>query len=254
MGATLSLFDHLLARGRRYRASGRLTDSIRVLERLALAEPPADVAEQAHALLAEAFLKGGRYRRAKSHLTTALDFAPDNARYEYLLARACRALHQVERALAHYRRSLEQEPNQVRCLTEYGLLLVRGGQTDEGLERLREAVEMAPHDPLPIARLVRGLRLAGRPDEARTAARTALFRNGRSLEFLQIWRDLQFREAARRQTMARPRKARRGKRQANVLPFVRIAAERKTGIAVRQDAPAVLSAPHFPHSARRHVQ
>src|SRR5262245_29785423 len=123
MDATLNLFDRALAIGRRYHELGRFTDAARVLNRLAaFRDLPADAAEEAQARLAELSLKRHRFRRARRHLAAALSHRPDSARYHFLLASALRADEQpdYERAAQHYRRSLEIEPDQVKCHGDYG--------------------------------------------------------------------------------------------------------------------------------------
>ena len=66
----------------------------------------------------------------------------------------------LERAADHYRRALELDPGHVKCLADLGLLLIRMGQMDDGVARLRQAVEQVPTEAEILAKLVKGLRLA----------------------------------------------------------------------------------------------
>ena len=197
MTTTLNLVDHLLALGRNYQEVGRFTDAEDVLGRLAgFRELPADAAEETQARLAELHLRRRKYARARRCLAVALAHQPDSARYHLLMAAALQADDRgdLQRADEHYRRSLELDPQQVKCRSESGLLAVRLGRTEEGLTRLRQAVEAAPGDLEALRKLVKGLRLADRGDEARAAIRAGLFRNPRNLRFRRLWRDYQFKQ------------------------------------------------------------
>src|SRR5438132_928128 len=66
MSNKLNLFEHLLARARQYKQTGRHLDAMRALNRLsAYADMPETVTEQAHALLGELHLRKRHYRRAR---------------------------------------------------------------------------------------------------------------------------------------------------------------------------------------------
>ena len=126
-----------------------------------------------------------RYARARRHLVAALRLRPDSARYHFLLATAWRAgdagdLHRAARA---YRRSLALNPNQPRCLADYGAVCLRLGEVEEGLEHLRKAVQLSRDNPDTLGKLVGGLCRSGKADEARGTLQEALFRNPRSTRF-----------------------------------------------------------------------
>jgi Tfp pilus assembly protein PilF len=251
----LNLVDHLLAMGRKYQELGRHRDALNLFTRLAgFRELPAEAAEETQARLAELQLKRRKYGRARRHLTAALRHQPASARYHHQMATALQAEDRgnLEQAAEHYRRALELEPGFVKCLTDYGLLAVRLGRVDEGLARLREAVERAPEDAEAVGKLVKGLRLTGRGDEARTALRAALFRNPRSPRFRKLWSEFQF------QQLRQQREAERLERESALpsdegpvlLPFTRPAggrpAEGATPTILRREA-GVLP----PHRPRR---
>ena len=75
----------------------------------------------------------------------------------------------------------------------------------EGLALLRQAVEEAPADVEALRKLVKGLRLADRPDEARAAVRAGLFRNPRCPRSRRLWQDYQIQLLRRRQQSGRRR-------------------------------------------------
>ncbi len=240
MMPTLNLVDRVLAMGRRYQDVGRHRDAVTVLTRLSRFRfLPAEVAEETQARLAEIHLKRRKYKHARRHLTAALRHQPDNARYHYLLATALQAEEgdDLQRAGEHYRRALELDPGHVKCLADYGLLLLRLGQTEEGLVRLREAAERAPEDVEVLGKLVKGLRQAGRGDEARSVLQIALFRNSRSPRFRKLWNEFRFQQARRRDSERLKSGGDDGdEEQPIVLPFVRIEKENPTG----SDCPTIV--------------
>jgi tetratricopeptide (TPR) repeat protein len=247
--ATLNLVDHLLAAATRCQEQGRLREAVRLLTRLAgFRELPAEVAERTQARLAEVQLKRRKFKRARRHLAAALQHAPDEARYHYHMATAL--VHDrdgdLERAADHYRRSLELEPEQVKCQYDYGLLQVRLGLTEEGLDRLRRAVDQAPADADAVAKLAKGLRLSGRTEEAGAVLRAALFHNSRVPRFRKLWNEFQFHQLRQKQDQERVRRAAARRHDAAViLPFVRPAANPPATRSPRSDEPATLAPPHL---------
>src|SRR5262249_3166668 len=226
MSTTLNLVDSILARGRHLQNLGRDRDALHLLGRLAsFRELPTNVAEETQARLAELQRRLEHPRKARRHLTAALAHQPDSARYHHLLARAVEADRRgdPERALHHYRRSLELDPHQADCASEAGLLAVRQGQVEEGLRNLRRAVELNGNDPECVRRLVKGVCLWRSPDEARQAWRAVLSRNARYRRFRRLWDDFQFNQLLREQEVERV--VREGDQQADagptILPFVR---------------------------------
>jgi tetratricopeptide (TPR) repeat protein len=254
MSTTLKLVDHLLTRGRSFQQLGRSHDALQVFNRLAaLRDLPPQVNEETLSRLAEILLGEGRYVKARRHLTALLVQCPKTARYHYLMASALEADERAnpQRAADHYRRSLALDPNQPRCLGEYGLLALRLGQSEEGLAKLRQAVQLAPGNPEVLGRLVEGLRQLGRDDEARNALRAALFANARDRRFRELWNDFQFRilhEEQKRKRRGEP--AQPPAKHPDVLPFVAPAAERIGEKVIRRDPPSLPQPPHVPQPGR----
>jgi Tfp pilus assembly protein PilF len=227
---TLNLVDRVLALGRRYQEIGRQRDAVMVLSRLSrFRYLPAEAAEETQARLAEIYFKRRKYKQARRHLTAALRHQPSNARYHYLLAVALQAEEgaELERAGEHYRRALELDPGHVQCLADYGHLLLRLGQTEEGLSRLHEAAERAPEDVEVLGKLVKGLRLSGRSEEARSVLQQAMFRNARSPRFRKLWNEFRFQQARRRHEAERLQRAEdeAEEDQPVLLPFIRVVNE-----------------------------
>ncbi|HBI45012.1 MAG TPA: hypothetical protein DDY78_19470 [Planctomycetales bacterium] len=264
MTPTLNFVDHLLALGRKYQEVGRFTDAETVLGRLTtFPELPAATAEEAQSRLAELHMRCRKYARARRCLAAALAHRPDNARYHLLMATALQADDRgdLQRADEHYLRSLELDPKQVKCQSDSGLLAVRLGRTEEGLARLRLAVEQGPDDMEALRKLVKGLRLAGRGDGARAAIRAGLFCNPRNSRFRKLWQDYQFTQLRRKQQTER--RARRVEAPGHpvLLPFLRSFTEAPAAAlpdTLRLDGPATVAPPHAPRTVRRpdqrHVQ
>jgi Tfp pilus assembly protein PilF len=266
MSMTLNLVDRLLARGRHYQQLGRHHDAVEILGRLAkLHALPAEVLEETQTRLAEIHLQHNRPRRARRHLTAALVHQPNNARYHLLMARAVEADRRgdPERALEHYRRSLELDPDQPECLSECGLLAIRQGLSEEGMSYLRRAVELDSESPELLQKLVQGYCLLRRADDARKALRVALFGHARDHRFQKLWLDFQFEQARKQQEAdGLMRSTRPADAGPTILPFHRPVRSTPTsaGIAkiIRRDGPESPLPPHHPRitrlSRRRHAQ
>ncbi len=245
MSKTLNLVTHLLDRSRYLRDVGRDHDANQLLSRLSrFQELPRAVAEETCTHLAESYLEQHKYRKAHRLLTAALAQAPNNARHHYLLARTFSEADdgKTERALEHFRKSLELNPDQSDCLSDCGLVCIQVGQIDEGLGYLRRAVELSPHDPQTVENLAEGLEQVERFDEAQQIIQAALFRNSRDVRFRRLWEDHQFQRLYREQTACKTHEAWDAERGPAVLPFIRPALK-----IVRHDA----AAQHAPHSGRR---
>lgn len=202
MSRMLNLAEGLLGMGRTRHQLGRLRDAFAILSRLSrFRDLPKDIAEETQARLGEIHLQRKNYARAQRHLAIAIKHDPDNTRYHLLLARALREQDdsQWDQSAEQYRKGLDNDPENVECLTELGLLCIRMGKPDEGLNHLRRAVELKPSDAEILGKLVKGLRLAGRAEEARGEIRGAMFRNPRDRRIQQLWSSFQFRMLRREQ-------------------------------------------------------
>ncbi|MHB1422061.1 MAG: tetratricopeptide repeat protein [Gemmataceae bacterium] len=253
MMPNLNLVDRVLAMGRRYQEAGRHRDAVTVLTRLSrFRYLPAEAAEETQARLAEIYLKRRKYKQARRHLKAALRHQPDNARYHYLLAAALHAEEggDLERAGEHFRRALQLDPGHVKCLADYGHLLLRLGQTEEGLTHLREAVERAPEDVEVLGKLVKGLRLAGRSEEARSVLQMAMFRNARSPRFRKLWNEFRFQQVRRRRDAERRQDAENDEDGETpvILPFIRVVSESSQ----TSDCPTILRREDVDASVRSH--
>lgn len=258
MSTTLSLVEHLLSLGRHYEEVGRDLDALQILGRLAgFHELPLEVAEEAQVRLAELHMRRGQYTRARRHLAAALLYRPQSARTHFLMATACDSEDDSDpqRAAEHYRQALALEPAQPLCLSRFGLLALRLGETEEALAALRQAAKLAGQDPEILGQVVEGLCEVGQFDEARQTLRAALFRSPRDRRFRQLWNDFQFRLLHDQQRAARDRHEATGAADgpSMVLPFVRPAPGTPIGGTrrVRRDGPSGIPAPHLPRPIHR---
>jgi len=247
MSGTLNLYDRLLAIGRNFQELQQDRQAIRYLRRLAaLHDLPAEVAEETQVCLAELYLRKDKYRRARRHLAIALLYRPDRARYHYLMASASEKgrYRDLDRAAAHYQKSLELDPEQPGCLADFGLLCVRLGRIEEGLGALTRAVDLTPNDPVIVAKLVKGLSRARRAGEARRVLIAARFRNRGDRRFTALWDDFRFRRLRRQQ-----RRLAFGEDGASAggpmhLPFVLPTEREPRGPEVRADEAQAIRGPH----------
>jgi tetratricopeptide (TPR) repeat protein len=261
MSTTLNLVDQLLLRGRRYQDLGRTHDARVVFGRLlGLYELPAAVAAETQARLAELELHRHKYQRARRHLTAALAYQPANAHYHHLMANALEDDDKgdPERALEHYRQSLQADPEHAGCLSDFGLLALSLGQTAEGMAALRRAAELAPDDPRILANLVEGLSDTDQAEEAHRLLLAARFRNPHDDRFLDLWNDFQFQQLHAEQEAQRQTAATADEDEPMLLPFVRRAEGTPLPPArkrIRHDPPAPIAPPHLPRrlSSKRHA-
>jgi tetratricopeptide (TPR) repeat protein len=250
MSRMLGLVDSLLVAGRKQQQLGREGEALRIFKRLAsFGELPADVAEETQARLAEIQVRRGHYAKARRHLAAALAHQPQSSRYHALMAGALAADDRRgdrERALEHYRLALDLDGEDPNCLSEYGLLAVRMGETEDGFAALRQAIELSPNNPELVTRLVEALCEEGREDEARQVLRLAVFQNPRDARVRRLYSDWRFHQLRRQQQSSRQEvTAGAGTSGPRILPFVRMIdhssdesnarAARKT---VRRDPPA----------------
>lgn len=249
MSGTLNLFDALLARASHYHQQGASHEALRVLRRLtSLRELPAEVAEQAQKMLGEIRLKARKFARARRHLAVALAYQPKRADYHFLMGEAVYAEQRgdLRAALRHFRRCVILEPQNARYLCEYGLVAIEVGKPRLGLKMLRKAKALALDDFATVAKVVEGLRLLERHQEARQTILEARFRSPRDPRFVRLWNDDQFQKLHTGQSRRRQRIAGKVARNAGpvLLPFIR--STEVEGKVIRFDDAHTVQPPHTP--------
>ena len=259
MSRTLNLVDRLAEHGRALQKLGRTEAALDVLGRLArFRRLPAALAADTESRLGEMHLRRGEHEKACHHFDAAVRSDPTSSRYHHLFATALEGREETDPncALEHYRQSLALDPNQPRCLCDFGLLAVCLDQIEEGLAALRRAAKLAPDDPEVISAVADGLREAGRGAEARKILLAALFRNPRNAHFRKLWNDFRFEQLLDQQETERQQSGKPladGTRR-RILPFVRLVeGPGKTMVGettVRRDAPSAPPPPHRSQPAR----
>jgi Tfp pilus assembly protein PilF len=251
MSRTLNLCEHLLAQARKYHTLGVDHRAQRILTALArLRELPNHVAEESQSLLAELLLKQRKFARARRHLTAALTHDENNPIYHHLMAVALEEDRKGDRdrALEHYRRCVQLEPDEPVYHCDAGLFALRHGAVDEGLTYLRRAIELAPNEADIVSEVVRGLQDEGHHHEARQIAKAAFFRNGHDARFQRLWNDCRFQELHQRQQRVRKKQmARRALAEGRVcLPFLQLTVETPRGRKLlRVDGPSRTPGPRL---------
>ncbi len=239
----LNFFEQLLVRAHRCHEVGRRAEALALLGRLGrFADLPQPLAEKVRDRLGVWHLKRRHFRKARRHLLAALALDPDNPRRHRLLGLCLAAdpTGDLDRAWRHYRRVLSLAPNHTRWRAEAGLVAVRLGRVDEGLLLLRQAHEQAPDDPRILGKLVKGLGLAGQPDEAVRLVRLARFRAPRCPRLGRLWFDLRLAEARRVQQTA----AAGVENEPVLLPFPDPSGAEVAG-GMRYDGAHALPGPHL---------
>jgi Flp pilus assembly protein TadD len=245
MTATINLFEQLLARAERHLRHGQLRPAIQLFRQLcSYPDLPPAMAAVARGRLGTIYLRRRRFRPARRQLRLALAHEPASARHHFLLGLAWHhdAGGSARKASYHYEQSLKLDPRQPVCLAEAGLLVVRAGDAELGLRLLRNAFDQSSNDPRVLRRMVRGLLMAGFPDEALKAARGSLFRAPRDRRLREVYTELRLALARRDQELD----AVEGRPEPVILPFERAAGEEvDTPRPVREDEPEPLPGPHL---------
>jgi tetratricopeptide (TPR) repeat protein len=256
MSRTLKLVDSLLARSEHLHDLGRLDDAKALLTRLAGFRNLAAAAEaSAHARLGEICLQREEIARARSHLRAAVKLAPEFAPNHYLLALAWMAGDKnLKQAHIHFSRALKLEADQPECHVEFGLLLIREKQIAKGVRHLHIALELAPDDPEILRDVVKGLRKAKQPGEARSLLLAARFRNPRDQRFRKLWNHFQIDLVRTKQS---ERSAKSGLVKESSEPIILVfpnqpgKSKAQGGKIIRQDGPSKLPAPRHILSMKR---
>jgi Tfp pilus assembly protein PilF len=264
MSRTLKLLDHVFRRGRHLQKLGRHQDAFALFQRLSqFGNLPHALAAATETRLARHYLRRRKYRLASHHLRTALCHRPENARVHYLLGHALASARQpdLKAALGHYNRSLALRPNQPRCRSAYGVLLVRMGWSEEGIRQLRQAAEQAAGQVVVLDRVVTGLCVAGRIDEARDILLAARFRQPHDARVQYLWNRWKYRMLRKSQEAALRQKADSADHHQGpvLLPFAPVSkAGVRGGKILRRDPASRIPAPqsrlavHRPE--QRHAQ
>jgi tetratricopeptide (TPR) repeat protein len=258
MSRHLNLAEHLLSLGQRYLSLGRHQEALRAFGGVVRLDPvPGELAQQAQAELANIHFRRNQFRRARRHLHAALAHDPSCARYHHQMAISLED-EDVQRALGHYARAVELEPNSAEFHCDFGLCLLSLAEVQQGLQHLQRAVHLDPDEPGFLRQLMRALVDADQLDAARSAVLAALFGHPQDQRFKGLWQEFRFCSAERLQH--RGAVARRfGSTGPIVLSFKQQAkakvrsrrALEEDGTILRIDGPHLEPQPHFSERSKR---
>ncbi len=123
-----------------------------------------------------------RHRNARDAFGRAIALSPATALYRVHLGAACRALGEVEVAVAHYREALRIEPDNSVALGNLGNALRELGKTDEAIVCYSRSVALAPDAVGNRVNLAQGLTQAKLYERALHHLREAIRRDPNSAE------------------------------------------------------------------------
>ncbi len=129
-----------------------------------IAENPKNLSMRVY--LGERELAAKNYKAAAAHYQAVLDVEPNNAAALNNLAWIGGETGDPK-ALGHAERAVRIAPNSAPVLDTYGMLLVRKGETQKGLEQLKRASELAPGRYDIRINYAKALAQAGQKGEAR---------------------------------------------------------------------------------------
>jgi tetratricopeptide (TPR) repeat protein len=251
MKTTIPLAERLLLKGRKLHQLGLDAQAMRIFESLShFHNLPAQVRSETHRRLAKLNTKGRKFKRARRHLAPLLAQNPDNAEYQYRMARLVEADVHCDsgRAREHYRKALRLDPNNPRYLSGYGLFALDSGRPRTALALLRRAHRLSPDHPQVLRRYLTALQKMHRFGEAREVLEQSRFRLGKKGWFAKLRLDCQFAALHHRQHAGARDQTGPAEEQPCLLPFPQATALEppKAGFEyVRSDRPSVLATPHL---------
>ncbi|MEM9157461.1 MAG: glycosyltransferase [Verrucomicrobiota bacterium] len=151
--------------------SGNLPSALELFAQ-ATALTPQD--PQAHYLLGQAQLKANRNEEARLSLETALQIEPEFALAHTELAAYFQAVQNAERAIAHYHRSIEIDPDQLGALFTLGELYASRKLYRKAAEQYRLILKTDTNQPAVWDALILSLSNQDEIEEAERAANEAL--------------------------------------------------------------------------------
>jgi len=132
------------------------------------------VVEYANAYLGDVFLKMRHLDRAEKHLKRAIDLAPSNAHYYYLLGFVYSLKEQWRKAPGAFQKAIALDPHNGEYERGLGWARFNGGNRTEGIAHLYRALELSPSNQHVMTDLAAAMLILGNTDKAREYGEKAL--------------------------------------------------------------------------------
>jgi arylsulfatase A-like enzyme/Tfp pilus assembly protein PilF len=118
-------------------------------------------------ILGKAYFRAGEYDLAEQEFIECLNMRPDHAKPLMSLARLKSSQHKIDEARALYRQVVEDHPEHIVAVNEFGMWLLEQGEYGEAVKLLKRALRLEPRDPHLPDTLTDALGAIGRQAEAR---------------------------------------------------------------------------------------
>jgi tetratricopeptide (TPR) repeat protein len=119
-----------------------------------------------HNLLASALRSQGEVDKALAHYRRALELDPDRVDALYNLANAYKSQGRLDEAISLYSRVLQIKPEDIEARNNLGIVLLSRGNLPEAIEHFRKAVQVRPSNLQSRYNLATALMSNGRFEEA----------------------------------------------------------------------------------------
>ncbi len=129
--------------------------------------------EYANAYLGDIFLTNNSLALAKRHLIKAINLAPDNAHYYYLLGFAFSKGEEWGKAIKQFNQALKLKPNTAEYERGLGWAVLNNGDVN-GVNHLYRALELSPFNPRILTDLAAAMLILGNVNRAREYAELTL--------------------------------------------------------------------------------
>lgn len=96
----------------------------------------------AHWGIGEIYLDNHKYEKAKYHLNKAIELAPNEAGYHYLLGCTCRYTEEIDQSIHHLQKAVELDDSRDIFWCELGWVMGHFRDADKGIEYLKKAMKL----------------------------------------------------------------------------------------------------------------
>jgi len=137
---------------------------------------------EAHARLAQAYLRQHRLAEAAEEFKQALGIDPKHVPALLGLAQITARLNDLPKALSLAQQAVQLEPRNAQALNTLGVFLFQAGRVQEAAHYFKEALALTPRDPGMLINMARSQAQMERWEQAETYARQAMEADPEALE------------------------------------------------------------------------